>query len=67
MDDLVACRYAAALRGLAALQAALASDPFAAQQAAHAASLVRRRVIVDYLRPYAAVDLAAMAAVLGLA
>ena len=66
VDDLVACRYAAALRGLAVLQAALASDPFASQQASHVASLVRRRCIADYLRPYAAVDLAAMAAVLGL-
>lgn len=66
VDDLIACRFSAALRGLVALGPALASDPFAAPQASTLAARVRRHCAIQYLQPYCTVDLAAMAPVFGL-
>ena len=63
VEDLVACRYASALRSLRALRPALLSDPFAATQSDLVFGLVRRRCIAQYLQPYSAVDLSAMAQV----
>lgn len=66
VDDLIACRYSAALAGLVAMQPALACDPIAAPQASAVIGLVRRRCIIQYLQAYCAVDLTVMAPVFGM-
>jgi COP9 signalosome complex subunit 1 len=64
--SLVACNYAAALKAADALMPVLECDLYLQPVLGSVFHLLRRQCIVQYVQPYSAVDLSAMASVLSM-